>query len=169
MKKSNEDSIKVGRVALDFLVKAEEIVIVITCIFVTSAMFIQILLRYLFHSPLFGLEEISLMVVSWFYFIGTAYSIHTESYIKVDILPLIVKNIRIRRLFNIFGLGLSMIATLFLSYYGYKYAVWSSRANVISPTFLISQNYGFSALVVGGILMSLHFFLLLLRKIKGII
>jgi len=157
---------KVNRTALDFLVKGEEIIIVATGIFISVAMFIQILLRYVFHAPLFGLEEISLLIVGWFYFIGSAYSVHTESYIKADILPLIVKNNRIRKGFNIVSLVLTIIATLLLSFYGFQYALWSGGANVVTPTFLISVNYGFYALVVGGLLMSLHFFLLLLREIK---
>lgn len=166
MQKSNEDSIKVGRIALDFLVKGEETIIVVVGIVISFAMFIQIILRYIFYAPLFGLEEISILIASWFYFIGAAYSVHTESFIKADILSLIVKNTRIRKLFNIVSLVLPTMATLIFSYYGCKYAVWSSRANAITPTFLISTNYGFGALVVGGILMCLHFFLLLLREIK---
>jgi len=166
MQKSSQDSIKVGKTALDFLVKGEEIIIVTVGAFISVAMFIQILLRYIFYAPLFGLEEISILVVSWFYFIGSAYSVHTESYIKADILPLIVKNPRIMRAFNIISLVLTIIATLLLFFYGLKYAIWSSGAHVVTPTFLISVNYGFSALVVGSLLMSLHFFLLLLREIK---
>ena len=166
MQKSNQDSIKVGRTALDYLVKGEEIIIVAVGTFISVAMFIQILLRYVFHAPLFGLEEISILVVSWFYFIGSAYSVHTESFIKADILPLVVKNPRIIRVFNIISLVLTIIATSLLFFYGLKYAIWSGGSHVVTPTFLISVNYGFSALVVGSILMSLHFFLLLLREIK---
>lgn len=166
MQKSNKDSTKIGRTALGFLVKGEEFIIVAVGAFISVAMFIQILLRYVFHAPLFGLEEISILIVSWFYFIGAAYSVHTESYIKADILPLIVKNPRIIKAFNIVSFVLTIIATLLLFYYGFKYAVWAGRAHVVTPTFLISVNYGFSALVIGSALMSLHFFLLLLREIK---
>lgn len=166
MQKSNKDSIKVGKTALDFLVKGEEIIIAATGIFISVAMFIQVLLRYVFCAPLFGLEEISLLIVAWFYFIGAAYSVHTESSIKVDILSLFVKSPRIRKRFNIVSLILATVATLLLFFYGLKYALWSSRAHVVTAHFLISANVGFGALVVAGLLMSLHFTLSVQREIK---
>jgi len=152
--------------ALNFIVKLEESVIFATGSFVALAMFIQVLLRYVFHAPLFGLEEISVLVVSWFYFFGAAYSVHCESYIKADILSLVVKNPKIVRFFNILSLILTIVANLLLFYYGLKFAIWSSINNVVTPTFLISKNYSFSALLVGCMLMILHFALILQREIK---
>jgi len=166
MQKSNENSVHVKRTALDYLVKGEEIIIVTVGIFLPVAIFIQVLLRYIFHAPLFGLEEICIMVVAWFYFIGSAYSVHTESFIKADILLLIIKNTRTIKVINIVSYILTITGTSLLSFYGCKYAIWAGKANVITSTFFISVNYSFCSLVVGGILMSLHFFLLLLREIK---
>lgn len=166
MKKNNKDSIKAKSTVVDFLAKYEEIIIFTTGVFITLAIFIQVILRYIFNAPLFGLEEISLLIVSWFYFIGAAYSVHNESYIKADILSLIVKSPRIKRRFNISSLILATVANLLLFFYGIKYAIWSARAHVVTPHFLLSANFGFGALVVGGLLMSLHFAFLVQREIK---
>lgn len=151
---------------LDIIVKSEETIIFVSGCFIALAMFGQVVLRYIFRTPLFGLEEISVLVVSWFYFIGAAYSIHTGSYIKADVLPLITKNPHIIRISNIVSFILTLVATLLLFYYTSKFAIWMDSANVVTPTFLISQNVSFSALVVGSLLMSLHFFLLLYKEIK---
>ncbi|HZK12505.1 MAG TPA: TRAP transporter small permease subunit [Atribacterota bacterium] len=166
MKKNNKDSIKAKSTALDFLVKCEEITIFTTGVFITFAIFIQVVLRYVFSASLFGLEEIALLVVSWFYFTGAAYSVYSKSYIKADVLSLIVKNPRIRKLFNVVSLILSTVAALLLFFYGLKYAIWSNRAHVVTPHFLMSANFGFGALVVGSLLMSLHFALLVQEEIK---
>jgi len=166
MRKNNNNSIKAKRTALDFLVKCEEITIFASGVFITFAIFIQVVLRYIFSAPLFGLEEISLLVVSWFYFIGIAYSIYKESFVKADILSLIIKSPRIRKRFNIANLILATVGALLLFFYGLKYALWSSRAHLVTPHFLVSPNFGFSALVVGGLLMSLHFALLIHKEIK---
>jgi len=166
MRKNNNNSIKAKRTALDFLVKCEEITIFASGAFIIFTIFIQVVLRYIFSAPLFGLEEIALLVVSWFYFIGAVYSIYKESYIKADILSLIVKSPRIRKRFNITSLILATVATLLLFFYGLKYALWSSRAHVVTPHFLMSSNFGFGALVVGSLLMSLHFALLIHEEIK---
>ena len=152
--------------ALNFIVKFEESVIFVTGAFVALAMFTQVLLRYVFHAPLFGLEEIAVLVVSWFYFVGAAYSVHNESYIKADILPLVVKNPKIIRFLNILSLILTIVANLILFYHGLKFAIWAGRNNVVTPTFLISKNFSFSSLLLGCILTTLHFVIILQREIK---
>ena len=167
MQINNKDLIKFNRTALDYLVQGEKVVIIAVSIFISVGMFIQVVLRYVFFTTIFGLEEILLFTMGWLYFIGGAYSVHTESYIKADILTLIIKNTRTRKPFEIVSLVLSLIAALLFSYYSLKYAVWMGRNHLVSPTFFISMNYSFGALVVGGILMSIHFFLLLLQKIKS--
>jgi len=166
MKKSGKNFVKVTRTFLNFIVKCEEGIIFATGIFVTLAIFIQVFLRYVVHAPLFGLEEISIIVISWFYFIGASYSVYTESSIKADLLSLIVKKPSIRKRFNIANLVLCIVATLLLFFYGLEYAIWLSRANIVTPTFLISKNFNFSSLLIGAILMSLHFIQLLQREIK---
>jgi len=166
MQKSNKDSINFGRICLGYIDKFEEIVIFTTGFFILLVMFIQVLLRYIFLSPLFGLEEIALLIISWFYFFGAAYSVRNESYIQANIISLIVKSHRIRKRFNIASLVFSLTATLLLFFYGLKYAIWSNVNNVVTPHFLINVNYGFCALVVGSLLMSLHFVQLIQREIK---
>jgi len=152
--------------SLIYLVKLEEFTIFISGMFISIAMFIQIILRYVFSSPLFGLEEISILIVSWFYFLGAAYSIHHESSIKVDILDLIVKNLKIKKICNIISIVLSFIAAGILFYYSLKYAIWSGKSSIVTAHFLISANVGFSAIVVGSVLMCIHFLALLQKEIK---
>lgn len=157
MKKSNKYLTKNKITVLDIIVKFEEIIIFTIGIFITLAIFLQVILRYIFMAPIIGLEEIALLLVSWFYFIGASYSIYTRSYIKADILSLIVKNPRVIKTFNIICFILSTMASLGLFFYGLKYAIWSYKNNLITPHFLVSANFGFGALVVGAFLMTLHF------------
>jgi len=167
MNSKNQKPVKMmGNSILNFIVKCEESVIFLTGSFIALAMFGQVLLRYIFNSPLFGLEEISILIVSWFYFIGAANSVHNKSYIKADVLPLIVKNPKIIRIFNAISYILSIVATTLLFYYSFKYAVWSYHANVITPTFFIPKNVSFGSLVIGSLLMTLHFILLLYKEIR---
>lgn len=148
----------------DRLVQGEKIIIFISGIFICMAMFLQVLLRYVFSAPLFGIEEVSVLVVSWFYFIGCAYSVYTESDIKVDILFLLVKNKQIRRKCRIFSLCVSFVTAGVFFYFTLRYAIWMGMSHVTTPVFLISQNYGFSAIVVGSALMMFHLFCLILKE-----
>ncbi len=161
----NRDFGFIDRVS-DFIVSGEKVFIFLSGLFISFAMFVQVLLRYVFSAPLFGIEEISVLVVSWFYFIGSSYCVHDKSDIKVDILFLFVKSPRIRMICHKFSLVVSMITAGILFYYTLHYALWMAEAHVTTPTFMISQNVGFSAIVVGSALMIFHLFNQLLKEFK---
>jgi len=150
----------------DYIVRGEKLFIFLSGLFISLAMFVQVLLRYVFSAPLFGVEEISILIVSWFYFIGSAYCVHEQSDIKVDILFLFVKSSRIRNICRKFSLVVSMITAGILFYYTLHYALWMAEADVTTPVFMISQNVGFSAIVVGSALMVFHLFSLLLKEFR---
>lgn len=149
-----------------YIVKCEKVVIFLTALFVSFAMFVQVLLRYVFDYPLFGIEEISVLVCSWLYFMGIAYSVQTESYISVDVLFLFVKKQKVRKWCRILSLFVSLLTSCILFFYALKYGIWMSKSHVLTPVFLISQNFGFSATIVGSFFVSVHFIELLLREFK---
>lgn len=163
--KNNERLNNKTKNILDNIVKLEKLIIFITGIFIIFTIFIQVIFRYVFSSPLVGLEEIALLVVSWFYFIGAAYSVRSQNYIKADVLNLFIKNVKIKKVLNIFCHIISVIVCLILFIYGFNYAIWSYKNNVVSPHFLISTNFGFSALVIGSLLMIVHFIQLIKEEI----
>lgn len=144
----------------------EKVIIFLTAMFVSFAMFVQVLLRYVFDAPLFGIEEISLLVVSWLYFMGIAYSVQTESYVTVDVLLLFVKSPKARKVCRVLSLIASLLTSCILFYYVLRYSIWMSKSNVVTPVFLISQNVGFLAVVFGSAFTSIHLVELLMREYK---
>lgn len=151
----------------NYLIKIEEWVMFLTGIFIAITMFIQVILRYVFSSTLFGLEEISILIVSWFYFFGTAYSIYYESSIKADVVDLFVKNKNTKKVCSLFSHILSAISAGILFYYSLQYSLWLHRSNVVTAHFLISENVGFCSIVVGSFLMVIHFIGLFLKIVKS--
>lgn len=167
MKKENKDSIEFKKNFLDYyLSKIEEYVLFFAGLFIFISIFIQVLLRYIFHTPLYGLEELCAIIATWFYFIGTAYSTYSRSYVSADILPIFIKNPRIIKGAKIISLSISIVASGILFYYSYIFAQWVYKNNVITPTFLISLNCGFGALVIGSLLMLYHYIKIFLREIN---
>jgi len=154
--------------SLHTIVKGEETTLVVTGILVTMAIFVQILLRYVFHSPLFGIEELTLIVVSWFYFIGASYSVHEGSYIMADILPLVVKNQLLLQRFKVACLLLGMVGAAILCYVAVEYCHWAAGAHAVTPTFMLSTNYATASVVVGGGLMVMHFVIRMMREVRDL-
>lgn len=150
----------------DSLAKGAAIILIISGIGVTMAMFIQVILRYVFHSPLFGIEEILIIVICWFYFIGAGYASYKKSYIVVDVLPLVVKNQLLLRQFKVACLILSIVALILLGYFSLEYCQWAATSNIKTQTFELSVNYSSASIVVGVGLMLLYMSIQLGREFR---
>ncbi len=69
------------------LVKLQRIVLVVSSIFVVLIMCAVVLLRYVFKSDLFGIEEIVVIAAFWLYLIGSSYGVYEKSHVTADIIP----------------------------------------------------------------------------------
>ena len=61
---------------------------------IVAIMFFEVVMRYVFAKRLLGYEELARYSMIWLAFIGAAYATRLRSHIKVDILPLIIKDER---------------------------------------------------------------------------
>ncbi len=70
-----------------FLVKIQQWLMIISSIFVVLIMCVVVVLRYIFRSDLYGIEEIVIIAAFWLYFIGSSYGVYEKSHVKADIIP----------------------------------------------------------------------------------
>lgn len=70
-----------------FLVKIQQWLMIISSIFVVLIMCVVVVLRYIFRSDLYGIEEIVIIAAFWLYFIGSSYGVYDKSHVKADIIP----------------------------------------------------------------------------------
>jgi TRAP-type C4-dicarboxylate transport system permease small subunit len=70
-----------------FLVQLQRWLMVASSIFVMLIMCLEVLLRYVFKSDLFGIEEIVVIAAFWLYFMGSSYGVYEKSHVKADIIP----------------------------------------------------------------------------------
>ncbi|WP_339109371.1 TRAP transporter small permease [Thioclava sp. GXIMD4216] len=134
--------------------------IIFTALFVfglalAGLMFAQVLLRYVFHSPFVGIEEIALLFGVWTYFLGMAYVTRNGEHIHGGILTLVVKNPRAIQLVRIVMTVLSLIAAAVFAYYAIRYAMFEIDKNRMSsymrwPRWLWSSSliFGFGGMVL---------------------
>jgi TRAP-type C4-dicarboxylate transport system permease small subunit len=69
------------------LIAIQKWLMIASSIFVVLIMCAVVVLRYVFRSDLYGIEEIVIIAAFWLYFMGSSYGVYEKSHVKADILP----------------------------------------------------------------------------------
>jgi TRAP-type C4-dicarboxylate transport system permease small subunit len=80
---------------------------------IVLTMLATVLMRYIFQTDLFGIEEIILAVTIWFYFLGGANGSMEDSQICADVLTVLVKNETTRWALRLFTRVVEMVVLMF--------------------------------------------------------
>jgi len=96
-----------------FLLHFQRWLLLASSIFVTLIMCLEVTLRYVFKSDLYGTEEIVIIVGFWLYFIGASYGVYDKSHVKADIIPQMLSKKSQAFLTVIINLTMSVLCCLF--------------------------------------------------------
>lgn len=129
---------------------------VVLMIILPFMVFIQVLLRYVFKAPLMGIEELMLFPTIWLYMIGGANASMERNHISCGILTLYIKRKRTMQIFNILKSLLSLIVSLWLTYWAFWYFSYSLKVWKYSDLVGVPMFFGESALFIGLVLMTLY-------------
>ena len=124
---------------------------------VTVLIFIEVMLRYVFGSPLFGVEELITMIAMWMYFLGAAYGAYERSHIKAELVHLWFKKPRSLAVINSIGSFITVVLSLIMVSWSYPYFVWGIQEGEMSQALLLPMVLSQSAVFFGAILMSIYF------------
>ncbi|OFS84682.1 hypothetical protein HMPREF3144_05935 [Oligella sp. HMSC05A10] len=150
----------------DLIAKAEAVLIVIFMALLVLIMVAQVALRYLFNSPLFWAEEISLQLLIVITFFGVSYLTYKKNLLQVDLLQHYLST-RMKKVVNFLLLLMNFFLLLFLAY---LYINWVGeplvRADVSGTTGLPRwHNYGVAAVAI--CFMAFHQFINVFNAIFG--
>jgi TRAP-type C4-dicarboxylate transport system, small permease component len=81
---------------------------------IVLAMIATVLMRYVFRTDLFGMEEVILTVAIWFYFLGAANGSMEDSQISADITTVFIKSEKIKLYLKIFTRVIEIVVLVFL-------------------------------------------------------
>ena len=119
--------------------------------------FVEVFLRYVLGSPLFGVEELILFTAIWLYFIGAAYGAYERTHIKAELIHLWFQTPRSRAVVR----SITGVITVFLAAtmvkWSYPYFIWGLTRGATSQALLLPMVLCQSAIFFGSILMSLYF------------
>jgi TRAP-type transport system small permease protein len=117
----------------------------------------QVLLRYVFRAPLFGIEEIMLFPIIWLYMIGGANASRKRCHIDCGILTLYIKEgTKGRAVFNVVRSTISIVVSLWLTYWAYWYFMYSLSTWKFSPLLKYPMFFAESAVFIGLVLMTIY-------------
>jgi TRAP-type C4-dicarboxylate transport system permease small subunit len=70
---------------------------------ITITIFMTVIMRYVFKTDLYGVEELILVIAFWLYFIGGSRGSMEDSHIKADILDVVIQNDKLKYGLKSFG------------------------------------------------------------------
>ena len=130
--------------------------IIAGCI-VTVLVFVEVMLRYVFGSPLFGVEEMVCLIAMWLYFIGASYGAYDRTHIKAELVHIWFKTQRSHALINSICSFITFILCVIMIKWSYPYFIWGLKKGETSQALLLPMVLSQSAIFFGAILMSLYF------------
>jgi TRAP-type C4-dicarboxylate transport system permease small subunit len=140
------------------LIHLQKIFMVIAGVVITILVFIEVLLRYVLGSPLFGVEELICLIAMWLYFIGASYGAYERSHIKAELIHIWFKKPRSYALVRTVSSLITFVLSIIMIIWTYPYFVWGIIKGETSQALLLPMVLSQSAIFVSAILMSLYFF-----------
>lgn len=123
---------------------------------IALTVFLQVLLRYVFKHPLFGLEEFSRLVAVWVYFIGAIYGTREESHVFGDVARMIFKTPRASAFLGFVASFFSLITCIIFTVYSYNYTIWLYETGEKTTGLWWPRVISVSSMLFGAIFMTLY-------------
>ena len=144
------------------LLRLQRIIMLATICFTTSAIFVEVIMRYVFKSPFVGLEELAAYVAFWLYFIGGSYGSYERSHISADLSQLLFKNKLHYAKSRSFTSLVSTALCLYVLPWAYDYVKWGFAMNEQSRATMFGETYPVvyfqASIFIGLALMAFYFF-----------
>lgn len=154
-----------------WLERLQSVLLMLITAMVAIVLFTGVIMRYVFKSDVYGIEEITCILALWMYFLGSSYGSYEESHIRADMVQTFVKNKRVVDFSLCFADLVSVVVTAYFSVVGINYFIWNVNAGVKSAYWHFPLLLSQSAITVGMLLMLLyslyHFLDKLLKFVSG--
>jgi len=150
----------------ELLIKFQQFMLIACSLFVVASIGMTVLLRYVFKTDLYGLEEIVVIFAFWLYFMGGAYCSYTRTHITADMISVYLPEGKLKATITAFTSAVTFALSLLFSYWGYDFFMFGVKMSARTPVWRIPQVVSYTAVFLGMILMTFYFFVDLLADLK---
>lgn len=127
--------------------------ILINLIALSILVFTQVLLRYVFRSPLMGIEELCYFPSTWLYLFAAVYASSEKTQLYARVLEIFIKDKKKVYLLRAFAAILTTGILMWLTYWGYDLLKYSLRVEKLTDTLFIRWTLAEGAVFVSFALM----------------
>ncbi len=125
-------------------------------LFLLLAIIAMVLMRYVFKMNLFGIDEIILTVVMWFYFFGGINGSMEDSHIRADLVSFFVKDTKVIHYLRLFTRLIEICVMVFLIVLSYQLLVTNFQRMPVTQGLKIPYVVPQFAIFIGYILMLVY-------------
>ncbi len=140
----------------------------LTCLGLAGLMFAQVVMRYVLESPFTGIEEVSILLAVWVYFLGMGYATREREHIHGGIVSLVVKDPHKVAIIRFFGSVICMLAACLFGYFAYKYALKEITRGRVSTNMRWPRGIWSASMIVGFAMMIGYFLLEAINEFRGL-
>ena len=123
------------------------------CLIAVGTIFASVLMRYVFKSNLYGLEEIVTLATMWLYFMGGVDGSYEDSHIDADVLSLAIKSEKVKRVLKIIIKAVCLVVSIVFAKWGIDYLNWAVAVGGVTQTLRIPMLLSRMPLSIAFILM----------------
>lgn len=129
---------------------------------VAGFQFVQVITRYVFETPIMGLEELSMIPTLWLYALGAVNASREDTQIRANVLEIFLHTERARQILLVVSESLSLVISIWLTIWAWDYLRYAIRVDKETPTLylptLIYESALFTALAVMSLYVAWHLF-----------
>lgn len=129
---------------------------------------IGIFSRAILGAPIFGLEELMLMGIMWFYMLGAALASREKSHLSADFVKVISKNPKVWRMASIAATVISLFVAVMFVTWAWDFFFWGFTKGQSTPVFGIPWWISQSSLFVASILFVAYLSRDLVQELRGV-
>lgn len=137
-------------------IKTHKVLLAILSVVVSVLMVIEVVTRFVFQSPLFGLEEITLICMMWIYMIGAVVASNKRSHLSAEMADLVTSNKRVLALIKVLATFITLVISVFILTWSYDIFAWGLKKQQGTPVFRIPWVVSQSSLFFASIMFLIY-------------
>lgn len=143
-------------------------IVAVLLIILTLIVFVQVLIRYLLDFSGGGLDEVAVFLVTISVWLMAILHVRQDSHIKMDTLPLFIKNEKVLKSVQFFINLLSLAAVVIFTYLSFEYVGFGIETGDTTPGLELPVWWFATVLPLAGILMTVYYIVHLVKYIKEV-
>lgn len=149
------------------LARIIEPILVVVGLLMALGFVLGIVFRVGFNTPIFGLEELILFGVMWFYMLGAVLASRNREHLSADLVDVVSDSETVRWGFTLVSTIISILICLFFLYCAFDLFTWGLQRGQVTPIFSLPWVFAQSSLLFAAVFFLLYLLRDLIHLIRG--